>query len=377
MVGVHPIASARKDHDRPIGRAIGKERIEPWLMAIAGSLCQWNFAGWPKRNLHGHSIAGTLRLVERILLAAPRGFCAGVSYAIEVVSLALKIHGAPIYVRHAIVHNEWVVRNFEAQGVVFVEDIADIPEGSVVVYSAHGVSPEVRRQSAERGLKIIDATCPLVTKVHNEAKHFAAKGYFMIYIGHVGHVEAEGTMGEAPGRMVLVETPDDAEALEIPHYDKLAVLTQTTLSVDEVRATMAVLKRRFPHIETPPKEDICYATTNRQAAIREMAPRCDLVLVVGSVTSSNSNRLREVAETYGAEAHLLISPEQIHPSWRTEYPTIGISSGASTPEDLVEAIVGELLKGNDDVKIEVVEAVREDVTFKPSRELIRLAMASA
>jgi 4-hydroxy-3-methylbut-2-enyl diphosphate reductase len=313
--------------------------------------------------------------VKQILLAAPRGFCAGVAYAIEVVDLALKIHGAPIYVRHAIVHNEWVVRSFEERGVVFVEDISDIPNGSVVVYSAHGVSPHVREESKARDLTIIDATCPLVTKVHNEAKHFARKGYFMIYIGHEGHVEAEGTMGEAPDRMVLVETPEDAERLEIPHYDKLAILTQTTLSVDEVKATMAVLERRFPHLHKPAKEDICYATTNRQAAIREMAPRCDLVLVVGSTTSSNSNRLREVAESLGAEAHLVISPEQVQPKWRTDYPVIGITSGASTPERLVEDIIGALLAGTSGVPVEVVETVREDVTFKPSRDLIELAMA--
>lgn len=315
--------------------------------------------------------------MDRILLAAPRGFCAGVAYAIEVVDLALKIHGAPLYVRHAIVHNEWVVKSFESRGVVFVEDISDIPSGSVVVYSAHGVSPEVRRQSKERDLTIIDATCPLVTKVHNEAKHYAAKGYFMIYIGHEGHVEAEGTMGEAPDRMVLVETPDDAEKLEIPHYEKLAVLTQTTLSVDEVNATLSVLERRFPHIEKPPKGDICYATTNRQMAIRDLAKQTDLILVVGSTTSSNSNRLREVAEQLGTEAHLLMSPEEVKPEWKTNYATVGISSGASTPEVLVEAIIGELMSGRTDVPVEVLETIREDVTFKPSRDLIQLAMAKS
>jgi 4-hydroxy-3-methylbut-2-enyl diphosphate reductase len=312
--------------------------------------------------------------VKQILLAAPRGFCAGVAYAIEVVDLALKIHGAPVYVRHAIVHNEWVVKSFEERGVVFVEDISDIPEGSVVVYSAHGVSPAVRAESDARGLTIIDATCPLVTKVHNEARHFAQKDYFMVYIGHEGHVEAEGTMGEAPERMVLVETPEDAERLEIPHYENLAVLTQTTLSVDEVRATMDVLKRRFPHLKTPPKEDICYATTNRQAAVRQMAPQCDLVLVVGSTTSSNSNRLREVAEAMGAEAHLILSPEQVKPEWRTNFPVVGITSGASTPERLVEEIIGRLLEGSSGVPVEVVEVVREDMTFKPHRDLIELAM---
>ncbi|MFQ3588643.1 MAG: 4-hydroxy-3-methylbut-2-enyl diphosphate reductase [Fimbriimonadaceae bacterium] len=316
--------------------------------------------------------------MEKILLAAPRGFCAGVAYAIEVVDLGLKIHGAPLYVRHAIVHNEWVVRSFERRGVVFVEDVNDIPEGMPVVFSAHGVSPEVRRQAASRNLQIIDATCPLVTKVHNEAKRYAAKGYHFVYIGHAGHVEAEGTMGEAPGKMILVETPEEAEKLELPpDWEKLAVLTQTTLSVDEVHAIMAVLKRRFPRLETPKKEDICYATTNRQTAVRQMAQTCDLVLVVGSTTSSNSNRLREVAESLGTEAHLLMGPEQIQPNWLTDYPVIGITSGASTPEHLVEAIIGSLLENRPDVPVEVIEAVKEDVQFKPPRDLIQLALAKS
>jgi 4-hydroxy-3-methylbut-2-enyl diphosphate reductase len=314
--------------------------------------------------------------VDEIVLAAPRGFCAGVSYAIEVVSLALKIHGAPVYVRHAIVHNEHVVRNFEEQGVIFVEDIADIPEKSVVVYSAHGVSPQVRKESRERHLTIIDATCPLVTKVHNEARHYAAKDFFMIYIGHEGHVEAEGTMGEAPDRMVLVETPEDAEKLQIPHYDRLAVLTQTTLSVDEVRATMEVLKRRFPHLETPKKEDICYATTNRQSAIRALAEECDRVLVVGSTTSSNSNRLREVSEALGTPSYLLMNASEIQDEWIAGAKRVGISSGASTPEELVESIVGELIFRFPLAKVRVLETIREDVTFKPSRDLIALAMAT-
>ncbi len=312
--------------------------------------------------------------MERIILAAPRGFCAGVAYAIEVVSLALKIHGAPLYVRHAIVHNEWVVKSFESQGVIFVEDVAEIPECAPVVFSAHGVSPEVRRVAAERKLQVIDATCPLVTKVHNEARHFDRKGYFMVYIGHNGHVEAEGTMGEAPDRMVLVETPADAEALDLPPHDRLAVLTQTTLSVDEVGATMEVLKRRFPHMESPGKEDICYATTNRQAAVRELASRCDLVLIVGSTTSSNSNRLREVAESCGAESHLLLTPEEIKPEWRTNYKVIGLSSGASTPEQLVENVIGGLTQGRN-IPVEVLETVKEDINFRPSRDLIQLAMA--
>lgn len=314
--------------------------------------------------------------MERIILAAPRGFCAGVAYAIEVVDLALKIHGAPVYVRHAIVHNEWVVKSFEQRGVIFVEDIHEIPNGAVVVYSAHGVSPEVRRQSAERHLTIIDATCPLVTKVHNEARHFANKGYFMIYIGHKGHVEAEGTMGEAPDRMVLVDTPEDVEKLDLPHYDKLAVLTQTTLSVDEVHRTLGALRAKYPHLETPKKEDICYATTNRQAAVRELAKQCDLVLIVGSTTSSNSNRLQEVAESLGVESHLLMSGVDVRPEWRTRR-CVGVSSGASTPEHLVESVIGELLVGQPDVPVEVLEVIKEDVNFKPARDLIQLAMANS
>lgn len=313
--------------------------------------------------------------LEKIVLAAPRGFCAGVAYAIEVVELALQIHGAPLYVRHAIVHNEWVVKSFEQRGAIFVEDVNEIPEGAAVVFSAHGVSPAVRDAAAARGLHIFDATCPLVTKVHNEAKRYAAKGYHFVYIGHAGHVEAEGTMGEAPDRMWLVETPDDAEKLELPPHEKLAVLTQTTLSVDEVKATLEVLQRRFPHIEAPKKEDICYATTNRQGAVKELARECDLVLVVGSTTSSNSNRLREVAEAYGAESHLLMSPSEIQPEWRTNYRVIGITSGASTPEKLVEDIIGGLLEGRSDVPVTVLETVKEDVYFMPPRDLINLAMA--
>jgi 4-hydroxy-3-methylbut-2-enyl diphosphate reductase len=313
--------------------------------------------------------------VERILLAAPRGFCAGVAYAIEIVNLALKVHGTPLYVRHAIVHNEWVVKDFEKKGVIFVEDVNEIPDGMPVVFSAHGVSPQVREDSVKRYLKVVDASCPLVIKVHNEAKHYASKGYFIIYIGHEGHTEAEGTMGEVdPSSVVLVETPEDAEKLSIPYYDKLAVLTQTTLSVDEVTQTLDVLKRRFPHLETPKKGDICYATTNRQLAIREIAKQSDLVLVVGSTTSSNSKRLREVAEAYGSEAHLIMSPDEIRPEWKTNYKTVGISSGASTPEILVDAIVSALQDGRD-IPTEEVMVVEENVNFQPNRDLQQLAQA--
>jgi len=314
--------------------------------------------------------------MDKIILAAPRGFCAGVAYAVEVVDLALRIHGAPVYVRHAIVHNEHVVRSFEERGAVFVEDISDIPAGAVVVFSAHGVSPAVRAEAAERDLTIVDATCPLVTKVHNEARRFADKGFLMVYIGHRGHVEAEGTMGEAPDRMVLVETPEEAEAVELPPHDRLAVVTQTTLSVDEVTSTIDVLKRRFPHLELPQKEDICYATTNRQGAVKEMAKMCDLVLVVGSSMSSNSNRLREVAESLGAKSFLIMTPDEVDQAWIDESRVIGVTSGASTPEPLVDAVLDRLCQGRDQVPVEILETVRETMEFKPSRELVRLALAA-
>lgn len=313
--------------------------------------------------------------MDKIVLAAPRGFCAGVAFAIEVVDLALKIHGAPVYVRHAIVHNEWVVKSFEDRGVVFVEDVNLIPEGEVVVFSAHGVSPAVRKEAAARNLTIIDATCPLVTKVHNEARRYAEKDFLMIYIGHRGHVEAEGTMGEAPERMILVETPEEAEALELPPHSRLALVTQTTLSVDEVEAITQVLYRRFPHLERPKKEDICYATTNRQGAVKELARQCDVVLVVGSEMSSNSNRLREVAESYGARSYLLMHPDQMEPGWFEGAKVVGITSGASTPDELVENVIGRLLEWHPGRPIEVLETVKENVEFRPPRDLIALALA--
>ncbi len=311
--------------------------------------------------------------MEKILLAAPRGFCAGVQYAIEVVDLALKVHGSPLYVRHAIVHNEYVVRSFESRGVIFVEDINEIPEGSNVIFSAHGVSPAVREQAKLRNLHVIDATCPLVTKVHREAVRYARDGYTILYIGHRGHVEAEGTMGEAPNKMLLIDNLDEAEKVQPPDTP-LAVLTQTTLSVDEVERIMDVLKRRFPQLEVPAKEDICYATTNRQNAVKALAKQSDLILVVGSKTSSNSNRLREVAEAEGVPAYLLMSEGEVKPEWKVEYPVIGITSGASTPEKLVENLIGELISGRESkVPVEVVTTVEEDVTFIPPRDLIKQA----
>lgn len=314
--------------------------------------------------------------MEKIILASPRGFCAGVSYAIEVLNLALRAYGTPIYMRHAIVHNEHVVRSFQDRGVVFVEDISEIPEGSTVVFSAHGVPPTVRQEAAARGLRVIDATCPLVSKVHREVQRFAAQGYYIIYIGHAGHVEAQGTMGHAPGRITLVQTVEDAERVQVPE-GKLAVATQTTLSVYEVERIMAVLKRRFPHLQTPPKEDICYATTNRQNAVRELAKISDLILVIGSRTSSNSNRLCEVAREAGVPAYLLLDPEEVQPKWRTDYRVVGITSGASTPDSSVEAIVGELLKEQEHVPVETLDTAREDIAFIPPRTLIASAGGEA
>ncbi len=312
--------------------------------------------------------------IERILLAAPRGFCAGVAYAIEVVDLALKVHGPPLYVRHAIVHNEHVVQSFEKQGVVFVEDVNEIPENSVVVFSAHGVSPAVRQEANKKNLKIIDATCPLVTKVHREVVRYANQGYNMLYVGHRGHVEAEGTMGEAPGKMVLVDGVAEAETVQVPQ-GKLAVVTQTTLSVDEVEQIMSVLQRRFPHLEKPPKEDICYATTNRQIAVKALSEKCDIVLVVGSKSSSNSNRLREVAESFGIPAHLVMEPSDLNEIWFEGKKRVGITSGASTPESLVENIIGHLLNVCPNALVETLETIHEDVTFIPPRDLIALAQA--
>jgi len=278
--------------------------------------------------------------------------------------------------RHAIVHNEHVVRSFERRGVIFVEEISEIPPGSTVVLSAHGVSPAVRQEAAARHLRVIDATCPLVSKVHREVQRFASQGYHILYIGHAGHVEAMGTMGHAPGQITLVQTVEDAERVEVPE-GKLAVATQTTLSVYEVERILAVLRRRFPHLETPPKEDICYATTNRQNAVRELARRSDLILVIGSRTSSNSNRLCEVAREQGVPAYLLLEPEEVLPQWRTDYRVVGVTSGASTPESSVEAIVGELLKGQEHVPVHTLETVEENVVFLPPRMLIARATQGA
>ena len=301
--------------------------------------------------------------VQKLLLAAPRGYCAGVDRAVQTVERALELYGAPVYVRKEIVHNKHVVAKLRDRGAVFVDEIDEsIPEGATTVLSAHGVSPAVHAQAAERSLSTIDATCPLVTKVHVEAKKFAADGYTIVLIGHGGHEEVEGTMGEAPESIVLVETEADVDALDVPDPDKIAYISQTTLSVDETRAIINRLREKFPSITGPRTDDICYATTNRQAAVKQMAAECDLVLVIGSQNSSNSQRLVEVARDYGADSHLLDNESQVQDAWLDGKRVVGISSGASAPEELVRRLVAFFTdRGVKDVS--EYEVVREDVRF--------------
>jgi 4-hydroxy-3-methylbut-2-enyl diphosphate reductase len=316
-------------------------------------------------------------VVKRVLLASPRGYCAGVERAVETVELALEHYGAPIYVRKQIVHNAHVVRDLEARGAVFVEDESEAPEGSTIVFSAHGVAPSVHERSAARELKTIDATCPLVTKVHVQARRYAADGYTVVLIGHAGHEEVVGTMGEAPDSIVLVESVDDAERLELPADTKLAYITQTTLSVDETLEIIAVLRRRFPQIYAPKKEDICYATSNRQWAVKEVAEHIQLLLVIGSSNSSNSNRLVEVARDIGVASYLIDDERDIDPAWLDGVEIVGVTSGASAPEKLVERVCDWFrARGVED--IEPYRMVDEDVTFKLPVELRReLALADS
>src|SRR3954465_14442664 len=307
---------------------------------------------------------------EKLLLAAPRGYCAGVERAVETVEKALELYGPPVYVRKQIVHNLHVVRDLEARGAVFVDEETEVPEGETVVFSAHGVAPSVHANAGARGLKTIDATCPLVTKVHVEAKKFAAQGYTIVLIGHEGHEEVEGTMGEAPDNIVLIETEEDVERLEVDDPDKIAYISQTTLSVDETSAIILKLRGRFPNIGGPRTDDICYATTNRQTAVRQMAAHCDLVLVIGSRNSSNSNRLVEVARDHGAEAHLIDNESQVQEEWIHGKRVVGITSGASAPEELVKRVVNWFrLRGTDDV--EEFDVVQEDVRFMLPKEIRR------
>ena len=308
---------------------------------------------------------------RRILLASPRGYCAGVERAVDTVERALDLWGPPVYVRKQIVHNLHVVRDLESRGAVFVESETEVPPGAMVVFSAHGVAPSVHANARTRGLKTIDATCPLVTKVHSEARHYARDGYTIVLIGHAGHEEVEGTMGEAPESIVLVESPQEAETVVLPD-GPLSYITQTTLSVDETNQVIAVLRRRFPHIEAPKKEDICYATTNRQRAVKAMLKEIDLLLVIGSHNSSNSNRLVEVAIANGVPSYLIDDETEIKDAWLEGVDTVGITSGASAPERLVERVIGWFAeRGVTDVAPFTEEL--EDVTFKLPAELRRTA----
>ncbi len=299
---------------------------------------------------------------DKLLLAAPRGYCAGVDRAVQTVEHALDLYGAPVYVRKEIVHNKHVVATLRERGAIFVDQETEVPEGSTVVFSAHGGAPSVHANAAERQLQAIDATCPLVTKVHVEAKKFAAEGYTIVLVGHAGHEEVEGTMGEAPESSGRIEPVADVDALEVPDPKRVAYISQTTLSVDETRAIINRLRERFPDIVGPRTDDICYATTNRQAAVKQMAAECDLVLVIGSQNSSNSKRLVEVARDYGAEAHLIDHEAQVREEWLEGKRVVGISSGASAPEELVQRLVAFFRgRGTDDVS--EFEVVQEDVRF--------------
>jgi 4-hydroxy-3-methylbut-2-enyl diphosphate reductase len=311
----------------------------------------------------------------QIVLAAPRGYCAGVDRAVESVEQALTLHDGPVYVRKQIVHNLHVVRDLEARGAVFVEDEREVPEGALVVFSAHGVAPDVHVNAEARRLEVIDATCPLVTKVHSEAKRYAVRGYRILLIGHADHEEVVGTMGEAPEAMVLVESEEDVAALDPYAPDQpLAFLTQTTLSVDETRGIIAALRSRFPWIESPAKDDICYATSNRQAAVKALAAEVDLVLVIGSKNSSNSCRLVEVAREAGVESYLIEDETEIAEHWVDGLRRIGITSGASAPERLVQRVIDWFRAREDSVELSELETVHEDVSFNLPRP-IRRALA--
>jgi 4-hydroxy-3-methylbut-2-enyl diphosphate reductase len=311
---------------------------------------------------------------EKLLLAAPRGYCAGVDRAVQTVERALELYGPPVYVRKEIVHNKHVVEQLRGRGAIFVEQETEVPEGETVIFSAHGVAPSVHANAEARRLKTIDATCPLVTKVHVEAKKFAAEGYTIVLIGHEGHEEVEGTMGEAPAHFLLVETEEDVDRLELPDPDRVAYLTQTTLSVDETDRIIRRLRERFPNITGPKSDDICYATTNRQLAVRQMARECDLVLVIGSRNSSNSNRLVEVARDHGAESHLIDNEAQVQERWLDGKRVVGISSGASAPEELVQRLV-DFFRARGTREVSEFEVVQEDVRFMLPKE-IRRALAA-
>lgn len=305
-----------------------------------------------------------------VLLANPRGFCAGVERAIEIVERALAQRGAPIYVRHEIVHNKYVVEDLRRKGAVFVEELDEVPRGSTVIFSAHGVSRQIRRDAEARGLKVFDATCPLVTKVHVEVSKMLREGHEIVMIGHRGHPESEGTMGQADGGMHLVETVEDVARIAVANPHQLSYVTQTTLSVDDAAQIVAALRARFPAIRGPKQDDICYATQNRQDAVKFMAPRCDVVIVVGSPNSSNSNRLREVAQNMGVEAYMVDNAADLRPEWIAGKPRVGVTAGASAPEVLVNELI-ERLQELGAKSVLPLEGIAEHVVFTLPRELAR------
>jgi 4-hydroxy-3-methylbut-2-en-1-yl diphosphate reductase len=313
---------------------------------------------------------------KRILLARPRGFCAGVDRAIDVVEMALSICEGPVYVRKEIVHNRHVIESLRARGVIFVEEIDEVPSGAVTIFSAHGVSPEVRRKAAARHLQVIDATCPLVTKVHLETIRFAQQGRTIILVGHKGHEEVEGTTGEAPDDIQVVGSVEEAETIRVPDPDRVAVTTQTTLGVDDANQIIDVLRRRFPTLVTPSSDDICYATQNRQAVVKILAQKADLVIVLGSHNSSNSRRLKEVAEGLGTPAYLVDDCSEIDPAWFERACCLGVTAGASAPEHLVQELV-TYLRARGFGAVEEVEAIHETVTFAPPPELLHQVEARA
>ena len=308
--------------------------------------------------------------VRKLLLAKPRGFCAGVDRAIDVVNLALELYPGPVYVRKEIVHNVHVVNDLRAKGAIFVDELDEVPDGATVIFSAHGVSPDVRARAAARDLKVIDATCPLVTKVHHEAVRFAREGRPIVLVGHQGHDEVVGTMGHAPEHIQLIGSAEEAEALRVADPDRVAVITQTTLSLDDTSNVVDVLRRRFPGIEAPTRDDICYATQNRQVAVKALARRVPVILVIGSKNSSNSNRLAEVAQAAGARAYLIDDISQIDPTWLQGVECLGITAGASAPEHLVDEVV-RFFRARGATDIEEVEAITEEVSFALPPELVR------
>lgn len=313
-------------------------------------------------------------MLEKILLAYPRGFCAGVDRAIDVVETALEIFGPPVYVKHAIVHNTHVVADLAAKGARFIENLDEVPPKSVLVFSAHGTPPSLKEEAKRRGHRVIDATCPLVTKVHLEAQRYAREGYFIIYVGHRGHPEPIGVFGEVPKESIaLIEDANEVDGLVVPQEVKLICLTQTTLSIPDTKETVDKLKKRFKNLILPPSSDICYATTNRQLAARELAKRCDLVLVIGSVTSSNSNRLVEVAKEEGAKSYLVDDAGHVKDKWVENVTTVGITSGASAPEYLVDSMVQFIRGKNPRVKVEKLDVLKEEIKFPLPDDLVTLA----